>query len=214
MFDSRDPGDRFDNVSWDFDENVLHPVRRNNYIYLVRDPQNKTILEKLVRMRKKVEKMCDWLINNYTKFPESRENIKLFLDLHCEKYQTYPHIPSEEFDYFFNFAKGKKHSRTVYNQIPPGTMFLGLNKPKDRYYNHSSPPIGMDGNLNPMWRSIFFDIKDKPTKFHKDYDLINLMIHELSHTMANHTTWKDNNHGEDFKRCENILSMAYDETQN
>ena len=38
---------------------------------------------------------------------------------------------------------------------------------------------------------------------------INLLIHELTHSMCNHIRWRDDDHGEDFRYYENILKDSY-----
>ena len=44
----------------------------------------------------------------------------------------------------------------------------------------------------------------------KDFNkIMELVIHEFAHTMCNHVTWRDGDHGSDFKNAEKILWDCY-----
>ena len=46
-------------------------------------------------------------------------------------------------------------------------------------------------------------------EFKTNKAIMDLVIHELAHTMCNHVRWRDDDHGRDFQRAEKILKEAY-----
>lgn len=88
------------------------------------------------------------------------------------------------------------------SEMKPNTGFDGLNKPRE-LVETQEPPIGKDGRLRASWKDIFLTINPySPEISSKEMDLF---IHELAHTGCNHITWRDDDHGQDFKNFENIL---------
>ena len=85
--------------------------------------------------------------------------------------------------------------------------FLGLNKPKN-VKKTNKLKIGLDGNKRAEYRLIFLTLRDDRGELKSLNSLKPLIIHELVHTALNHVTWKDDNHGEEFKNFEKIL-MKY-----
>lgn len=199
-FKHSDPGDTLDQLKWDFDESVLKQVKgTDGYIYLLNDSK---YLQKLVDIREKVNKMCDYIHNNPTSFsPEVRPGLRLFVSIHGEL-PTQNRLPNNIFNNHW-IQSGGKSSKAMYSQIPNGTKFLGLNKPKDRHINPNAPKLGKDKQLRAKWRHIFFNLS------RSDKELKDLVIHELAHSAANHVRWRNDDHGPDFKMYESSLLTAW-----
>ena len=193
-FKNGDPGDTFDTLKWDFNEsrgyNIIYidgyPYKVSNKFSTIKQKDAAT---KLYRLRNIIDNICTNLSTERNNFPHMENKIDTFLDIHMEK----------EWD----LQNGKNIvSRYLLSQIPPKCDFMGLNKPKGRYIS-DEPPIGKDKNLRSTYRDIFMNI-DGPLK-----STIELLIHELSHTMANHQRWRNDDHGKDFKEAENLITKMF-----
>lgn len=185
----RDIGDKYDSIKWDFDENVLKKYKIGIYDYLCRNNEN---AQKLLEIRKKIDKLCENIYKHRVFWPiEQKHNIELFLEIHkaafCEE------LPP-------NFIKGVT-SRYLISEIPKNLIFDGLNKPKLRYKEIGAPKIGKDGSSRALYRHIFLDLNKK--------ELDNLIIHELSHTMANHIMFREDDHHDDFKISEKFIKKYW-----
>ena len=86
-------------------------------------------------------------------------------------------------------------------EIPKGTKFEGLSKPKMRYIDENGKYIGRDKNMRALYRDVFVDLDTE--------DLDGLIIHELAHIACNHVNYYDDNHGKDFKWAESILTYYW-----
>jgi hypothetical protein len=195
-----DTGDTFDVEKWDFYEGNLPIYYIDKYPYKASSMEN---ARKLYVIRKKIDKLCQNLINDKSKWQKSTSNreyldgVNVFLGLHCENYYDPNVLPSP----FFEIAKkGQKTSRYLISEIPRGTQFAGLSKPKMRYIDIKAPSIGKDTNIRALYRDIFLDLSMN------DKELKELIIHELAHSMANHVRWWDDNHGIDFKWAEKLIA--------
>ena len=82
--------------------------------------------------------------------------------------------------------------------------FYGLNKPKN-VHKTNKPPIGKDKNLRPSYRVVMLTIRNSNGTVESCSKFLKLLIHELSHTLANHVTWREDDHGKDFKDCESFM---------
>tara|TARA_B100000941_G_scaffold290487_1_gene272652 strand:+ start:959 stop:1510 length:552 start_codon:yes stop_codon:yes gene_type:complete len=82
--------------------------------------------------------------------------------------------------------------------------FYGLNKPKNVHMTNK-PPVGKDGRKRPSYRVVMLTIRNTKGKVESCSKFLKLLIHELSHTLANHVTWRPDDHGKDFKDCENLM---------
>ena len=89
-----------------------------------------------------------------------------------------------------------------------GTNFYGLNKPKN-LYNSNKPSIGKDKTLRAGYRHVFVTLRNSNGKFNDKEKIMKLVIHEIAHTMCNHVTWRDDDHGKDFKHAEKLIMNAY-----
>ena len=202
-----DPGDSYDDFKWDFGETKgMTSITIDGYPYKVRKTNNsREKAKKLHDIRKEINRLCEALSKN--KFwrssvdPEFTEGMKIFLDIHGE----YPRNPKHVPEMFKKRASTKKSSKYLISEIPNdpvGNMFDGLNKPKMRHQQVHSFPVGPDKNIRCGYRDVF--IKHDLT----GSNLRKLLLHELSHTGANHCTWEDDNHHEDFKRVERLVTKV------
>ena len=121
---------------------------------------------------------------------------------------------------------------TPYNlqEIPKGSIFNGLNKPKKIHWKNVNCDLNtfLDNNFLAGYRHIMLQIRTndgKLVQWEGRNGIKKLIIHELSHTMCNHVTYRENgnkikqkingkiknlyipgNHEkEDFYKCEDFL---------
>lgn len=85
-------------------------------------------------------------------------------------------------------------------------IFNGLNKPKGVTLT-DLPRIGEDGSLRAKRRVIFLNLRKSSGKLKNIKELIPLLAHELAHTMMNHVTWRNDDHGKNFKQQEKLIKM-------
>ena len=105
--------------------------------------------------------LCHNLVINKQEWEDSTSNLSylngvaVFLGLHMETIhdpETLPHP-------FYDIAvRGSPISRYLLSEIPKGTPFAGLNKPKMRYTNKALPKVGKDGSGRALYRDIFLDL--------------------------------------------------------
>lgn len=216
---SPDPGDTYDPVKWDFNETVGmdRVVGRDGYVYLIcpttNGDQRRNSLYKLEQVRAKVSNIANYLHNNIDKYPpNTRDGIRLFIGIHGEMpIDNIREISDEQYSYIGkHYLHNGTASNIVYSQMPPNTPFRGLNKPKERYINPKAPKIGKDENLRSKYRHIFLKLENNNYPLEKDKNLKNLVIHEIAHTAANHQRWRNDDHGQDFKLYQDILTKAWD----
>ena len=206
IFLHEDPRDRYDTVKWDFDDSKLHiAVGSDGYVYkLIRPSQEKIYILEKIRMI--ANGIANYLIENIETYPrEVRNGLILFAQIHGE-YPMNLNSDSEMYKFMWRHwsMSGGLASRVIYNEIPKGTHFRGINKPMERYLSHE-PEIGKDLNLRSTFRQVYFDLGTR--------DLKALVIHELSHTAANHQRWRMDDHGKDFKTYEKIIKDAWNEIE-
>jgi hypothetical protein len=187
-------------MAWDFPENSLNNYKIGKYNYKAMNYKNAKLLSSL---RKKISDLCDNMLDNIDSWINSTndqsylDGVFLFISIHKEHYYDPDILPLE----FAEIAvTGSKVSRYLLGEIPKGTPFDGINKPRMRYIDNKASPIGKDGNSRPMYRHIFLnlDISDKK--------LAKLIIHELAHTMANHNQFRNDDHHADFIWCEKLIT--------
>lgn len=191
-----DPGDYFDDIKWDFEED-LPEYTIDNYTYLASNYKNALILHKL---RGDINRLCKNLISDFGSYDDYSDNVDLFLEIHDEYYYNPDELPH---NFFARIKNNGKTSRYLLSEIPHGTPFDGINKPRLRYNQYDLPKIGKDGTGRALYRHIFLNLNKKYD------DLIKLLIHELAHTMANHIRWRRDDHGIDFITCENIIKSHW-----
>lgn len=198
-----DYGDHYDSEKWDFDETNIPVHYIGKYPYKAYSKSN---AQKLANIREQIDNLCYNLINSKNEWEQSTNNqeyldgVNLFLGLHNE-YDHDPHtLPSP----FFEIAsKGIPVSRYLLSEIPSGTKFMGLNKPKFRYLDKRLPPVGKDGKGRALYRDIFLDLNKN------DKQLKSLVVHELAHSLANHIMYRPDDHHADFKWAEKLLNKYW-----
>ena len=171
---------------WDFNENINYTtIKINNKNYKVINKFNNFYTAALILdyIHKYILFICKYFIDNYDTYSKSDQKlIKCFLDIHPNNY--------------------------LLSEMQLNTPFYGLNKPRNIYYSNKDI-IGKDGKLRAQYRNIFITLRNNDGKFKSIKTIIKLVIHEISHTMCNHVTWRDDNHGEDFKNAEKLITNAY-----
>jgi hypothetical protein len=212
-----DPGDQYDKLKWNFNESkdLKKIIGNDNYPYLLKNIQN---LKKLQEIRAIVNNMAKYTHTNLNKYPEkARDGLKLFVYIHGElpkesqDFNDYSEKRRNYFEYHFVGSNGNC-SNVIYSEMPHKTPFAGLNKPKERHINTQAPKIGKDENLRSQWRHIFFKLPNNTKPVIRDRNLINLVIHEITHTAANHQRWRPDDHGEDFQMYEGILKDIFNKS--
>ena len=175
---------------WDFDEKINYKVvYLNNHEYKVLN-----------------------IYDNYNESAILLDNIRNFINI-ISKYLyvnkcIYIELVQKHIDCFLLIHP----NNYLLSEMQLNTQFDGLNKPKDLYY--SDTKLGPDNYLRARYRDIFLKLRKDNGTFKNFNDIINLVIHEIAHTMCNHVTWRDDNHYNDFKICENILKDVVNKLKN
>lgn len=202
-----DPGDYYDKLkgydAWDFREDNIPVYWIGKYPYKAQTLKN---AQKLASIRDQIDELCYNLEYNRKQWERSTNNqqyldgVNIFLGLHQEYYHDPYTLPSP----FHEIALDNlPTSRYLLSEIPKGTAFDGLNKPKQRYYDKRLPPVGKDGIGRALYRDIFLNL-------HKsDKALKNLIIHELAHSLANHIMYRPDDHHADFQWAENLITQYW-----
>ena len=186
-FGKQDPGDKFDKLKWDFDEEEGYStiyIEGYPYKVLSSHPKHKQklIAKKLYQLR---------MLNN-----DITNNI--------DKYAKGPGI--DIYKYIHKDNNGT--SNYLLSEIKPETGFSGLNKPKDRVRTND-PYVGADENIRARWRHIFLTIDTNNPEITEEE--LELFIHELAHTGANHVRWREDDHKKDFTSFEDLLWLILQE---
>ncbi len=202
---SNDPGDRYDSIKWDFREDTMPIFIIGKYPYKAKNIKN---AQKLAYLRQLIDSLCDNLIENRDNWENSTdkeeyiEGIYVFLKIHCEQYYDTDSLPEP----FYTISlRGLTTSRYLLSEMPKGTIYDGLSKPKMRYNDPNEPSVGKDGSSRALYRDIFLNLNlnDKALK--------KLIIHELAHTAANHVYYRPDDHHADFKWAENLIKNHWPE---
>jgi len=173
---------------WDFDEQknyIIVNIQGRDYKVINRFPNYYRAAEYLNYIYNVIVLICLYLRVNYYSHKYSdqdRITIDCFLKIHP-----------------YNFKL---------SEMQLDNQFNGLNKPRE-VYNTNEPLLGPDGSLRAKWRHIFITLRKSNSQFKNNKSIMDLVIHELSHTMCNHIRWRDDDHGQDFQRAEKILKEAY-----
>lgn len=173
-----DYGDRLDKFKWDISEKSLLTVMDNGHVYKVRRANIDRSIQRLVYTRYEIDRLCSAIYKYMKKnnLPTDIQNkLNLFLSVHGS-------------------------GNYLLNEIPEGTEFEGINKPRGRHTLKSYVNIGPDKNSRASYRSVFLKLYNDPIRYK------NLVLHELAHTAANHIRWRPDDHGQDFKECEGLLT--------
>lgn len=97
----------------------------------------------------------------------------------------------------------------VYQEMPKNDMgILGLNKPKNIF---ATPIVYKGETVNyeiADQRAIFLTLRDYRTnKLHKYSVILDLALHELTHTTANDCRWKEDNHKPPYNSYREIINI-------
>ena len=98
-----------------------------------------------------------------------------------------------------------KNTPHIFLEIAPDTGFLGVNYPLG-VQNTNLEPFGTDGNERAIGRTVFLTIDPE---YISDQELEKLIIHELSHTLANHVKYRPDDHGKDFITAEKLFKKIW-----
>lgn len=213
-----DPRDTMDPIKWDLDESQLETVHVEGYPYKVNRRGGTPPKERARRLhciREFVHALAERLLNEVYSggrtipsdppHPTLDQHL-LFIDIHCPLYRE------EVLPNHFHKVRGRPHSKCLFSEICHGDRsgFEGMNKPRHRTTAYSEPHVGQDGKIRATYRDIFLDPEKVDGYFvsgGKDYGALRrLVLHEIAHTMANHVTFRWDDHGEDFKVCEAVLT--------
>ena len=104
-------------------------------------------------------------------------------------------------------------NKYLLSEMQLGTQFNGINKPRNLYLSNKEP-VGKDGKLRANYRHVFLTLRNRNGKFNDINVIMDLVIHEIAHTMCNHVTWRDDDHGKDFQHAEKIIMDAYRKIKN
>ena len=171
---------------WDFDENINYTtvnIQGKNYKVINKFPDYYSAALILNYIHDIIKKISIYLKINYYKYSKNDQIIiDCFCDIHPDNY--------------------------LLSEMQIGTEFNGLNKPKNLYISNK-PSIGKDKTLRASYRHVFLTLRDKNYKFNNKDKIMKLVIHEIAHTMCNHVTWRDDDHGKDFKHAEKLIMNAY-----
>ena len=178
-----DPGDALDVAAdprraWDFPETGLTRYLVNGHAHLAR---SRSAAKTLSRLRARVVTLCENIATNHAAWNQCSfftRRVPIFLDIHA----------------FGNFG---------IHEIPPGTGFDGMNKPRGRYVTSDGPAVGADAKIRASRREIFLNLDKSPRS------LDALLVHELAHTLANHVTFREDDHHADFRACEKFIKMHW-----
>lgn len=220
LFKDNDPRDKYDSVKWDFDDNkgMQGVIGTDGYYYKLTTLQNKDYeknkLNKLEQIRAKAANIANYFHVNINKYSEEdKKGLRLFVYIHGEipvDQHRLTEMSPEQLELMkIHWGIKGTCSNVIYSEMPHGNPFNGLNKPMERYINELAPHIGKDENLRSKWRHVFFRLSNDYKTLSIDKPLINLVIHELAHTAANHQRWRNDDHGSDFKHYENLIRDAW-----
>jgi hypothetical protein len=98
-----------------------------------------------------------------------------------------------------------KNTPHIFVELTNKTGFLGVNYPLG-VKKTTSVSFGTDKKERAMGRVVFLTIDPKYISKKRLEDLI---IHELSHTLANHVRYRPDDHGKDFIAAENLFKKIW-----
>lgn len=214
-------------------EGYKHLYGNDRYLYKVLDANSSGLENKLGLMenlRKYTTKIASCVNSSFGSFDEVVSLLKklnspmnprdvlnglaLFVNTHLDL----PRPPdfmervgnSGEFNPFkeIGFSENRRLSRYLISEMPLRTGFDGLNVPRSRRVVEKAPNIGIqkDYNLRAGWKDVFLKLysnQGDPTSINPRME--KLLLHELSHTAANHIRFRPDDHYDDFKTYESIL---------
>lgn len=148
------------------------------------------------------------IIDNYKvkNSPKNNKNASYLLSLIDEYIQHLIYVahqyyqPNPNLDLLIN-------TQYSIQEILPGD-FEGINKPKYITQSLSNQNLfKKDNQYRAQQRHIMLTIRNKNNSLRSWKKIKKLLLHELSHTMANHIVYREQgNHEDDFHQCEKLLT--------
>lgn len=94
-------------------------------------------------------------------------------------------------------------------EIPPGTNFEGINKPKNIVsFRGDGLHFAKDNEYRAGNRHIMLSLRTKSGALRAWSKVKRLFLHEMAHTLCNHITYREaGNHQSDFTKSENFLKF-------
>ena len=170
---------------WDFNEERNYidvNIQGNHYKVINKFPNYYSSASLLNYFHYLIIDICAFFELNYNKYSaKNRILIDCFLDIHPDNYYL--------------------------SEMQLNTEFDGINKPRQIHLTNK-PSVGKDGKLRAKYRHIFIVLRNKNGKFYNFNDTLDILVHELAHTMCNHVKWRDDDHGADFKNAEKLIINA------
>ena len=206
---------------WDLEENVgfvsiTSPLDGLNYkVWNEGTPEQKLqVAIELSKVRRDMNKLLVYICKHPEKWidhPIAYGIIHTF-DIHmpCINH-TFNNIVNEQFDQnknnFINNECSKLGKLFNYQEIAPNNHgIIGLNKPK---IIKKIPLINYGKNKDYKIadkRAIFLTIRNKRTGNVNDYNkILDLAIHELTHTTCNDVEWKEDNHRPPYQSYHTLM---------
>jgi hypothetical protein len=164
---------------WDINED--HIIKDNVRVRNINAGINEAVedikhLESLMNCIKKYAQ-TEYNQNNFLT-PYEKSGIKLFLDT--------PHV--------------------IMESSPYETKFTAINKPKN-VTKTSNSPHGTDKQFRASHKHVMFKLRSTQGKrIYNNESLTIIFAHEISHTMANHVKWRYDDHNEDFKIYQRLIT--------
>jgi hypothetical protein len=181
-------GDDNDNLKWDFDESTgYNTIYIDGYPYKVLKQRKTKHQENVANKLHKLRILTDKIANNIGKYGKG-PGVDIFKYIHKDNDGTTNYLLSE---------------------IKPSTGFAGLNKPKSRVLTNEVF-VGADENIRARWRDIFLTIDPRNTDISEEE--LELFVHELAHTGANHVQFRPDDHRLDFTSFENLIWYTLNNT--
>lgn len=173
---------------WDFDENINYitvSIKDKKYNVIYKFSNYNEAAKILYYLDSIIKKICNYLrINLYRYSEKDQIAIECFLAIH------------------------DNHKNYRLSEMQLNTIFNGLNKPRN-IHKTNNPSLGKDTNYRAKNRHVFLTLRKNNGDFKALSSIINLLIHEIAHTMCNHIRWRDDDHNTDFKHYEKILKDVY-----
>ena len=176
---------------WEFDEQI-------DYINYKLDNKNYKVLKKY---------------NNYSEAANYLHNIRKIIDiisliLYISLKYNYSNYNKDDIEAFNVFLSIHPHNYLL-SEMKDNTGFNGMNKPRNIYYSNNYP-VGKDSNKRAKYRDIFLTLRKNNGSFKNFNTIMKLVLHEIAHTMCNHVLFRYDDHGDDFKKYEQVLIDIYE----
>ena len=198
---------------WDVDEiNGFVDVRaKDNLVYKVWNKGNvKEVADKLADVRKAINCLLIYLLQNPEKWIHHKiaQGIILTFDIHIpcwrDNYQKLRYMKNcKEINNLLNTTCSQMGKLFEYQEMTPNDQgILGLNKPKETEFVPVTLHPGKTINYEiAKKRKILLKLRNqKDWKMCSETTIMDLAIHELTHTTCNDVRWVDEKHGGNHRK--------------